>query len=379
MGETRIEVKSIYTPWTKLDKVTIVIEGNVIKRIVKGWIGGENYRDYIAVPGFVDTHIHGIEGVELYSSKASDLEKGAKALVKYGVTAFLPTSVTLPHEELKNFLENVKHFIENPVDGGAKILGAYLEGPYINPEARGAQNPEYIRLPNLRELEEYIGIGKGVLRVIAVAPEMEGALDLISMARRAGIHVAVGHSKASYEQVIEAIAAGVDRATHLFNAMTRFHHREPGAAIALLESEEVFLEIIADLIHLHPATILMVHRVAGPRRVVLITDAISAAGLKDGVYSLGGLKVIVKDGIARLENGALAGSTLTMDRAVRNCISIGIPTNQALAMASRVPALSIGEESLGCLKPGCRADMAILDDELKVVSTWVEGIEVFSR
>lgn len=377
--ETRIEVGKLYTPWSTLEKVTIVIENGVVKRIARGWIGGENYRSYIAVPGFVDTHVHGIEGVELYRGRSSDLEKAARSFVKYGVTTFIPTSVTLPHDETIEFLQSVKHLCENPVDGGARVGGAYLEGPFINPEAKGAQNPEFIRAPSIEEFREFLRAGAPHLKVIALAPELEGAMSLIAFARKSGVHVAAGHTKASYEVGLEAIANGLDRATHVFNAMTRFHHREPGIAIALLESERVYVEVIADLIHLHPATIKLVYRVAGPKRMTLVTDAISAAGLSDGVYELGGLKVIVEKGVARLESGALAGSTLTMDRAVRNCVSIGIPLAHAIASATETPAKSIDLDRVGCLEPGCLADIAILDQDLRVVATIVGGVEVFRR
>ncbi|NPA96796.1 MAG: N-acetylglucosamine-6-phosphate deacetylase [Crenarchaeota archaeon] len=377
--ETRLEVRELYTPWIRIGRATIVIEDGIIKRIVRGWIGGENYREYIAAPGFVDTHIHGVRGIELYSGRISDLERASRELVRYGVTSFVPTAVTLPHDKTIEFLISVHHAAENPPSDGARVMGAYLEGPFINPEARGAQNPEYIREPSIDEMRQFIDVAGDALKLIAVAPEVRGALDLIAYASASGIHVAVGHTRASYEQVVDALLAGADRATHLFNAMTRFHHREPGAAVALLELEEFFVEVIADMIHLHPATVELVYRVAGPRRTVLVTDAISAAGLSDGVYQLGGLKVIVEKGVARLENGALAGSTLTLDRAVRNCVSLGIPLSHALAMASWTPARSIGEQRAGCLRPGCVADLVLLDSELKVAATIVRGEEVFSR
>ena len=380
-----IRVKRLYTPEMVVEPASIVVERGVIKKVVRGWIDGGDVvdaRDLIAVPGLVDTHMHGLRGVDVYTGRESDLEHVSRNLVEFGVTSFLPTSVTLPHDDLKNFVECVASFMQRQREAGyegARVLGSYLEGPFINPEARGAQNPQYIREPSLEELDELFRASRGTLRVIALAPEIPGALDLVARARELGVIPSLGHSAAGYEEALRGIEAGIRRATHLFNAMKRFHHREPGAVLALLQSRSVFLEIIADGVHLHPAVVRFVIDVAGPERVVLITDSISAAGLGDGEYVLGGLRVVVRNGIARLENGALAGSTLTMDRAVRNVVGLGLDLSRALEMATRTPARSIDEHGVGCLEPGCYADIVLLDEGLNVRRVFVGGNELFSR
>jgi len=380
-----IRVRRAYTPETVVEQASIVVERGLIRKVVRGWVEGSDVvdaRELIAVPGLVDTHMHGLRGVDVYSGRDSDLEHVSRNLVEFGVTSFLPTSVTLPHDDLKKFVECVASFAESQREGGlegARVLGSYLEGPYINPEARGAQNPQHIREPSIEEFEELFRASRGTLRVIALAPEIPGALELVARARELGVIPSLGHSAASYEEALRGIEAGIARATHLFNAMKRFHHREPGAPLALLQSRHVFLELIADGIHLHPAVVRFVIEFAGSGRVVLITDSISAAGLGDGDYVLGGLRVLVRGGIARLENGSLAGSTLTLDRAVRNVVSLGIDLSRALEMASRTPARSIGEERVGCLEPGCYADIVLLDAELNVRRVFVGGVEVLSR
>ncbi len=378
-----LNVKRVYTPLTIVDSASIVIENGIVKKIVRGWIeNGENLKDFIAVPGFVDTHIHGCYGYDASNAKLDDLVGMSKNLVRHGVTSFLPTTVTLPLQKIFEAIDAVRKAREMQLRNdfvGARILGINLEGPFINVEMKGAQNPEYIRIPKLDEFKSIVDRARDVVKVVTVAPELGEGLEIVSYARSMGIHVSLGHSAAGYDEALKAIERGLDRATHLFNAMKRFHHREPGAVLALLQSPSVYLEIIADFIHLHPAVVKMIIEYAGWRRTVLITDAISATGLPDGEYELGGLKVIVRNGIARLVDGTLAGSTLTMDRAIRNVVSLGIELWKAIAMASYVPARSIDEYRLGCLEPGCVADIVLLDEDLNVVKTIVGGVDAYEK
>jgi len=374
MPETVLNFGAVYTPFARLDRASIRIENGVVKSVKPYWVeGGEDFKEYTAVPAFVDTHMHGCCGYDTNRVRSEDdLKSMAKNLLRFGVGAFVPTTVTAPHEELLRVAEVVGG-VAGSDTGGAEVLGLHLEGPYINPEKRGAQNPEFIRRPSIGELEEYYKASHGKLLIIDVAPEVEGALELIAHARRLGIHVGMGHTNATYEEAVRGIEAGCDRAVHIFNGMRGFHHREPGVVLAALENPHVYVEVITDFIHLHPATVRLVIGYARWTRTVLITDAISATALPDGAYELGGLKVIVKNGIARLEDGTLAGSTLTMDRAVRNVHSLGIELSRVLAMASYVPARSIGAERYGCLVPGCYANIAVLDSELNVVATIIRG------
>ncbi len=247
----------------------------------------------------------------------------------------------------------------------------------MSQEKAGAQNPEHIRNPSIDEVREYYEASRRLLRMMTLAPELPGALELIRWLRMHGVTVSLGHTNADYETARLAIANGARRATHLYNAMRAVHHREPGVVGAVLEDPRVYLELIVDLVHVHPAVVRETVRRAGPHRVVLITDAIEAAGLPDGEYSLGGLKVIVKNGIARLETGALAGSTLTLDRAVANMTRLGISLEEAVAMASFNPARSLGLEGLGDIAPGYHADFTVLTRELKVKATVIAGIEVY--
>jgi len=369
----------VYTPFHRLKEASIYVEGGVVKKIKPYWAeNAENYKEYIAAPAYVDTHTHGCCGIDVNTAKDRDLVKLARELTRFGVGAFVPTTVTAPHEELLRMCEIVGS-LETSGGEGAEILGLHLEGPYINPEKRGAQNPEFIRKPSVAEFEEYYRASKGKLLIVDVAPELEGSSELIREARLRGVHVGMGHTNATYEEAVRAIALGCDRAVHIFNGMRVFHHREPGVVLAALESPQVYIEIIADFIHLHPATVRFVTNFAGWHRVMLVTDSISASMLPDGVYNLGGLKVIVEKGVARLENGSLAGSTLTMDRAVRNIYSLVGDLGAALAMASYIPARSVDKNSYGCLAPGCAANIVVLNRDLGVEATFVRGEKIFSR
>ena len=357
---------AVYTPLEVIRPGTVCLEGERIVRVLPGVTKkGEDLKGRIVAPGFVDLHIHGYRGHDTNTGTAETLLSLARELPRFGVTAFIPTTVTAPHEELLQISRAVAGAMKIQREGpqGARILGLELEGPYINREKKGAQNPEFIREPSWDEFLEYWRASQGHIRTITVAPEVPGALEFIERAVALGVRVSLGHTNASYEEARAAIAAGASRATHLFNAMPPLHHRHPGAVAACLESRSVYLELIADLVHVSAPMLCLVWRLAGPGRVALITDAIPAAGLPDGDYSLGGLRVRVRDGVPRLEDGALAGSSLTMDQAVRNAISLGVPLQEALMMASYTPARACGEADIGLLRPGNKADLIVLNPE----------------
>jgi N-acetylglucosamine-6-phosphate deacetylase len=340
-----------------------------------------NLEGYYAIPGFIDTHTHGAKGIEVTDASVDDIFNLSEFYITKGVTSFLPTTVSAPHETLVKTCRAINEAINawKPAYG-SRILGVHLEGPYLNPEAAGAQNLEALRKPDLREFEEYMKASGGFLRQITLAPELEGAMDLISYAVSRKIVVSAGHSNATYEEGLKAIERGVSKANHLFNGMRRFHHRDPGIALALLLSSNVYLEIIADFVHLHPAVVKLVVDYAKPNRVVLITDSISATGLPDGIYKLGGLEIVVHQGVSRLvKTGSLAGSTLTLDTALRNMVSLGYDLKSVVSMLSLVPARSIKEEKIGDIKPGYFADIVILDEKLSVTKTLVAGEIVFEK
>jgi len=332
---------------------------------------------YLVGPGFIDTHIHGFKGIDVMNASANDMVKLAKELTTRGVTSFIPTTVSAPHEDLLKVCRVVKEVLGFNDIYGARILGLHLEGPYINPEKAGAHNKDFIREPNITEFNQYLLESGGFIREVTIAPELRGSLDFIKYVSSKGVVVQVGHTEASYETTLKAIAYGASKATHLYNAMGSIHHRSPGAPIALLSSQEVFIELIADYIHVAPEMLKFTIDYAGHDRVVLITDAISAAGLGDGDYLLGGLEVVVKDGIARLKStGALAGSTLTMDKALKNVRALGYSLEQVFTMLSTTPAKSVGaifKERVGLIKPGFKADLVVLNNSLDVVATFVNG------
>jgi N-acetylglucosamine-6-phosphate deacetylase len=337
--------------------------------------------ELIVLPGFIDTHTHGIQGLDFTSNRDpySILEM-ARHYARHGVTGFVATTVTAPLEVLEEACKAVGEAMEMWRGGGSRILGMHLEGPYINPSAAGAQNKIYIRTPNVDEFKRLAESCRGVVKQVTLAPELPGAATIIAYARSAGITVSAGHTNASYDDGLRAVELGVTKASHLFNGMTRFHHREPGIALALMQSQNVYLEIIADFVHLHPAVVKMVIDYASPRRVVLITDSIAATDMPDGVYELGGLKIVVEKGVCRLaDSSGLAGSTLTMDRAVKNVLKLGYSLIDAVVMASLAPAKSIGLDRFGDIEVGHYADLVLLDKNASVVKTIVSGEVAYEK
>jgi N-acetylglucosamine-6-phosphate deacetylase len=260
------------------------------------------------------------------------------------------------------------------VDAGV-LAGIHFEGPYLSEVRCGAQNPAFLRDPSVAELAELITLGGGAIRMVTLAPERPGALDAIKMLVSHGVIAAVGHTDASYEETLAAVDAGASVGTHVFNGMRPPHHRAPGPVFALLGAPSVVCELVADGVHLHDGTLLFAASVTGADRAALVTDAMAAAGMPDGSYDLGGQEVEVSDRVARLtRDGAIAGSTLTMDAALRRAVRAGIPIVDACRMASTTPARAIGlGETVGSLQPGWRADLAILDEDLQVVRVMRAG------
>ncbi|MEZ0248391.1 MAG: N-acetylglucosamine-6-phosphate deacetylase [Thermoproteus sp.] len=365
----RFKFDVLYTPFEVLYDVVVEAVGGHIVDITDGGDYDVDFSGYVAAPGLVDTHTHGCCGVD-FTSSPHMLEELAKAYLRHGVTSFLPTTVSAERPVLERALEAVK----SHVGRGARVLGLHMEGPFINPTRRGAQPPA--RAVDLEEAGRYVA--SGVLKVMTLAPEVEGGLELVKLLARSGVVPSVGHTDADYSTAKKAVALGASRATHIFNAMREFRHRDPGPALALLESQHVYVEFIADLVHLSPEVVRLVLSMAGPRRAVAVTDSIAAAGLGDGVYSLGGMEVVVSKGRAVLGDGTLAGSTATLDQILRNLISIGVDLKTALAVMTQTAAESIGARGVGCLRPGCLADIAIFDRELRPVASIVGGEVLWS-
>ncbi|WJM07308.1 N-acetylglucosamine-6-phosphate deacetylase [Paenibacillus sp. PK1-4R] len=330
----------------------------------------------LIVPGFIDIHVHGGNGEDFMDASPEVLDKITSFHSTQGTTAMLATSMTAPKERLDNVLAEVNRYRSGEMPY-AQLEGVHLEGPFFSPKWPGAQNPEHIILPDVSWLEAWEKQYPGLIRQVTLAPEREGALEVISWLREQRITAALGHTDATYEEVERAVEAGLHHAVHTFNAMTPLHHRLPGAAGAVLSDPRISAEVIADGIHVHPAAISILAQLKQhDDQLVLITDAMSAAGLDDGEYKIGDLPVIVKHGEARLKDGgALAGSTLTMIRGFRYLIQeVGLSLNAASRAASLTPARLLGiDHRTGSLAQGKQADIVLLNAELDIEGVWVKG------
>ena len=331
---------------------------------------------YLLAPGFVDIHIHGRGGADTCDGTTQSLADMAGLLPKCGVTAFCPTTMTVPEAEIERSLNAVRLCMEQP-PAGAHILGANLEGPYISPKRIGAQKESCIQLPDAdRFLSLYHRTGK-VIRLVDIAPEQPGGLEFIEKVKSC-CTVSLAHSAADYAQATQAFSQGIKHVTHLFNAMTGLHHREPGAVGAVFDAPDVTAELICDGFHIHPAVLRTAFRLLGEKRTVIISDSMRAAGLGNGTYDLGGQDVFVTDGHALLQDGSIAGSTTNLAAEVRNLVSYGIPLEQVIRSATLNPAREVGaDRECGSILPGKRADFTVLNSSLQVVLTIVDGKIVY--
>ena len=315
------------------------------------------------VPGFVDIHCHGGGGEAFTNADPDRVRKAASAHRRHGTTTLLASLVSRPVPEM---VEQIAKLAELTQDG--LISGLHLEGPFLSAARCGAHDPAILRPPDRDSVTKLLAAGKGAVRMITLAPELEGAVDAVRLLVDNDVLAAVGHTDGTEAQIRPAIDAGATVATHLFNGMRPLHHREPGPIGALLDDERVTVELICDLVHLHPTAVRLAARHAGTGRTVLITDAIAAAGVGDGVYDVGGLEVRVVDGVPTLAGGgSLAGSTLTMDAAFRNAVtSCGLSVVEASQAASTRPAALLGlSDKTGELRAGLAADLVVLDAELR--------------
>ncbi|QLQ38207.1 N-acetylglucosamine-6-phosphate deacetylase [Micromonospora robiginosa] len=326
------------------------------------------------VPGFVDMHTHGGGGHTFTTGDPESARQAAEFHLGHGTTTLLASLVSSPFALMRDATAAFRPLVESGV-----LAGIHFEGPYLSADRCGAQNPEFLRDPSVEELTELIEAGAGAVRMVTVAPERAGATEAIELLVANGVVAAIGHTDATWAQTRAAVAAGASVGTHLFNGMRPLHHREPGPVVALLEAPSVVCELVADGVHLHDGMLGFAASVAGPERAALITDAMAAAGMPDGDYELGGQAVTVADGVARLSRGgAIAGSTLTMDAALRHAVGAGVALPDAVRMAATTPARALGlGDRVGALRAGLRADLVVLDDDLNVVRVmragdWVE-------
>jgi N-acetylglucosamine-6-phosphate deacetylase len=321
----------------------------------------------VAAPGFVDLQVNGFAGVDFFSADTEGYRRAGEALLKCGVTAYQPTFITSPEEELSAALHEVPQNGSTP-----RIIGAHLEGPFISPERLGTHPPESRRDPDAALLERLLGAGP--VSHVTLAPELPGASELMDVLCKRGITVSCGHSNATAAEAREAFARGAKTVTHIFNAMRPFAAREPGLAGAALVSADVVVQVILDGVHLADDTARLVWQAAAGR-VALVTDAIAAAGAGDGSYTLAGVDFEVENGIARRADRVLAGSTVPMIEAVRNLVALGAPLEAALSAASEVPARIAGKPELGTLEPGSVADVVVLDESLEISRVLVGGAD----
>ncbi len=328
-------------------------------------------------PGFIDIHVHGAGGADVMDRTGDMLNWMSKVLAEGGTTSFLATTMSVPRQKLAETVNSIT-YAKFRGTSGAQIIGVHLEGPFLNPGKKGAHLESNLRLPDVNELREYIDAGGGAVRMVTLAPELPGALDVIKYAASRGFIVSLGHSVASITQVDEAIRAGLSHVTHAFNAMAGIHHRDPGTTGAIMSMRELTADVIPDGLHVHPAVIKILVKAKGIDRVCAITDCIRAGQMGDGVFELGGQKVNVRDGVARLDDGTIAGSTISMAQAVENLVEkVGLSLPEAVQLASVNPARLLGLHSKGALLPGRDADIVVLDHGYRVLMTIVAGRVVY--
>lgn len=373
----------LFTPNERVDDAVVVIDGDLITEVRKKKSNEVFSGDVIdasghfITPGFIDIHFHGAMGKDAMDAELTSLKLMSDFCAGHAVTSFYPTTWSAGREDIFEAIKCVKenqHKVK-----GAQILGVHVEGPYVDLKYRGAQLPSMIRKPDRSEYQEWFD--SGVVKIITCAPEVEGCQELIKESVANDVRIAVGHSQATYEQVIAAADLGVTQATHIFNGMVGLHHRDPGTVGGVLDDDRILAQVICDGVHLHPAVVRLVLCGKTESGVVLITDAVRGAGLPDGDYENKGQRFSVRDGVARTPEGGLSGSTLTLDQALRNFIKFTRCTlEDALTLVTLNPAREMGLlDHKGKLASGYDADIVILNESLEVEKTLVKGEIVYTK
>lgn len=351
----------------------IVVQNEVIQAICDDIKGSEynlpsielSQDDYI-IPGFIDIHIHGSQGADVMDADVDALDVISKSIHAHGVTSYLATTMTASNEDIIRAMQAVAKYSASQPRHRAKITGIHLEGPFISQGKIGAQNPNYLQDADVQKLANWHNASNSMIKKITIAPEIANINKVIEYCNSQNIISSIGHTSCTMAQALNAIDNGCSHATHLFNAMSPIEHRNPGAATALLMSKKVLAELIVDGTHLHPDIVKFTHKIKGSDNIALVTDAMSAQGAGEGVFDLGGQKVIVKNGEARLENGVLAGSVLTMNKALENMMKFSNCTlHEAVKMTSTNQAKSLGFKK-GQIKVGYDAEFVILDKDYQI-------------
>ena len=382
----------VVLPGGLLSPGTVIIEGNRIVDVSSGTRAADPVNEHLdlagryLVPGFIDVHVHGVEGVDTLEGE-DPIAEMSRRMPRHGVTAFCPTSIACDPSTLATMLAGVRRARSIGAAAGARVLPAHLESNFINPEYKGAQPLECLRAPRGSPVEgaftgaeilDVIAAARPDVGIVTVAPELDGSLELIGDLVRHGHYVSLGHSGATYEQAIDGIEAGATQATHLFNRMPPVGHRVPGLAGAVLQHDAIAAEVVCDLVHVHPAMVKMTFAAKSAERFMAITDGTSGSGLPSGSTAmLGGRQITIRDA-AYLPDGTIAGSAITMVRAFANLVeTVGVSLHEAALVCATTPSRELGLQGLGLIAPGALADLVVLDRQFRVLKTFVDGRLVF--
>jgi N-acetylglucosamine-6-phosphate deacetylase len=373
------------TPTAEIADAGILIREDVVEAIgprsgMTLPAGAQEIRatDSTAIPGFLDVHIHGAGGHDVMEGNATALRAITRKVSEYGTTSIVATTVTASTDETLRAVEGIAAYIarqHETEDPRAEVLGIHLEGPFISKQRRGVHPAQWIQLPSAETLGRFLKAAAGNARILTIAPEVLGAAPCIDAARQAGLVVSMGHTDATYEQARAAMARGARSATHVYNAMRPFTHRDPGVIGAVLTSPDVNAELIADGVHVEEAAMKLLLMAKGAAHITLVSDGLSATGMPDGKYMLGDLEVTVSGGVCRNAEGVLAGSTLTLDRALRNIVALGTSLPDTVRMLTLNPATLLGIQfKKGSLRVGADADILLLDEGLRITNVWARGV-----